>query len=80
MMQMISLFGVGGFEILLILLVTLLLFGSKQLPEIARTLGKSWREIKKTTDELKKEFDTQVKSVEEEVKNIDTEVKEKLDT
>lgn len=76
---MVLLFGIGGFEILLIFLVTLLLFGSKKLPEIARTLGKGWVEIKKTTDELKREFDSQVEDVKEEVKNIDTEIKENLE-
>ncbi len=52
-------FGIGGFEILLILLVVLLLFGTKQLPEFARTIGKSWKNIKRTTEDLKREFETQ---------------------
>lgn len=31
----------GGWELILILLIVLLLFGSKKLPELARGLGKS---------------------------------------
>ncbi|PVX50743.1 sec-independent protein translocase protein TatA [Balneicella halophila] len=71
---MILLFGIGGFEILLIFLVALLLFGSKQLPEIARTLGKGWGEIKRTTSELREEFKNQANAVEKESKNITDEL------
>lgn len=42
----------GGSEWLVILLVVLLLFGAKRLPELARGLGKSIREFKKATSEV----------------------------
>lgn len=37
----------GWSEILLILLLVLVLFGSKRLPELARSIGKSLHEFKK---------------------------------
>ncbi len=37
----------GGFEILIILFVILLLFGGKKLPELARSLGRSLGEFRK---------------------------------
>lgn len=41
-------FGAPGWqEILLILLIVLVLFGAKKLPELARSLGKSLGEFKK---------------------------------
>ncbi len=43
--------SMGPFEILLVLFVILLLFGSKKLPELARSLGKSLGEFKKGKDE-----------------------------
>jgi sec-independent protein translocase protein TatA len=49
--------SIGMPELLVIMLVVLLLFGSKRLPELARGLGKSIREFKKATDEVKKEID-----------------------
>jgi len=42
----------GGGEWLIILVVVLLLFGSKKLPELARSLGKSVSEFKKGQNEF----------------------------
>jgi sec-independent protein translocase protein TatA len=39
--------NLGAPEILLIVFVVLLLFGSKKLPELARSLGKSLNEFKR---------------------------------
>ena len=49
--------AIGMPELLVIMLVVLLLFGSKRLPELARGIGKSMREFKKAADEVKKEID-----------------------
>ncbi len=50
-------FGLGPWELLLIFLAVLLLFGAKRLPEIAQGMGKGIKEFKKamkdTTDEIK---------------------------
>lgn len=40
-------FGIGATELILILLVIVLLFGSRKIPEIARGLGRSMSEFKK---------------------------------
>jgi sec-independent protein translocase protein TatA len=46
-------FGNMGFmEILLILIVVLLLFGAKRIPEIAQSMGKGIREFKKSVSEV----------------------------
>lgn len=42
----------GGSELIVIILVLLLLFGAKRLPELAKGLGKSIREFKKATSEV----------------------------
>jgi sec-independent protein translocase protein TatA len=39
-------FGIGVWEILILLLVALLVFGPKRLPEMGRSLGKGMREFK----------------------------------
>lgn len=50
-------FGMGPWELLLVFLAILLLFGAKRLPDIAQGLGKGIREfktaMKETTDEIK---------------------------
>jgi sec-independent protein translocase protein TatA len=43
---------IGPFEITLILVVLLLLFGAKRLPEIGKSVGKSLREFKSATKGL----------------------------
>ncbi len=53
--------GIGAQEILLILLIILLLFGARKIPEIARGLGKSMSEFKKGL----KEVDEEIKKEEE---------------
>jgi sec-independent protein translocase protein TatA len=54
-------FGMGPWELLVIFVVILLLFGAKRLPEMAKGLGKGIREfksaIKDTTSELKNSMD-----------------------
>jgi sec-independent protein translocase protein TatA len=49
----------GGWEIVLILAVVLILFGAKKLPELAKGLGTGIKEFKKATrevtDEIQKE-------------------------
>jgi len=50
MMLSILLFGLGYQEILLILLVLILLFGAKKIPELARGIGKGIKEFKDAKD------------------------------
>jgi len=56
--------NLGAGEIILIVLVVLLLFGAKKIPELARGIGKGMSEFKKG-----------LKDVENEIKTTDTETK-----
>jgi len=49
--------GLGTWEILLIFLVVLLVFGAKRIPEVAQGLGKGIREFKKAAREVKDEIE-----------------------
>ena len=46
----------GGWEIILILAVVLILFGAKKLPELAKGLGTGIKEFKKATREVTEEI------------------------
>ena len=48
----------GGWEIILILAVVLILFGAKKLPELAKGLGSGIKEFKKATREVTDEIST----------------------
>ncbi len=50
-------FNVGPWELLLILLGLLLVFGAKRLPEMGAAMGKGIREFKKNISEVKQELD-----------------------
>ena len=48
-------FGIGFNEILIILIIALLVIGPKKLPEIARALGKGYREFRKSFEDIERE-------------------------
>jgi len=48
--------SLGPFEVIIIFLVILLIFGAKRIPEIARGLGKGIREFKSATSEISREL------------------------
>jgi sec-independent protein translocase protein TatA len=47
---------IGGWEVVVIFAVILLLFGAKKLPELARGLGQGIKEFKKATREVTEEI------------------------
>jgi sec-independent protein translocase protein TatA len=51
-----AVFGLGGWEVVLILAVVLILFGAKKLPELARGLGQGIKEFKKASNEITSEI------------------------
>ncbi len=53
-------FGIGIWELLILLLVLLLVFGPKRLPEMGRQLGKGMREFKDSVTGDSKDDDRSV--------------------
>jgi sec-independent protein translocase protein TatA len=54
-------FSLGVPELLIILVIVLLIFGAKRLPEIGKAFGKSVRELKNATGGNKDEISTWIK-------------------
>lgn len=61
----------GGYEIILIIVVILILFGGKKIPELAKGLGKGIREFKGATEDS---------NLKEDLKDIASEVNDLKDS
>ena len=49
-------FGLGTPEIILIIVVVLVLFGAKKIPELMQGIGKGVKEFKKATSDIEKDI------------------------
>ncbi len=56
MMMYLAFMNVGGQELILLLIIVLVLFGAKKLPELARGMGQAIREFQKAKDEFSDEL------------------------
>ena len=64
-------FGLGIGEVLIILVIAFLLFGPKQLPEVARQVGKAVKGFRETADDLRKSVEPEINMIQQEVKTIE---------
>lgn len=80
MVQLATFLFIGGQEAILIILAIVMIFGAKNIPEIARGLGKGMRMLKDASNEIKTEItktaeqqglDTSItKDVEDQLKKV----------
>jgi len=76
--------NLGMTEILIILLVALLLFGPRKLPEMGRSLGQSIREFQRGAKNIREEFEKaadvkEFKEIKEEISRPLEEIKKPLE-
>ncbi|HEX8100653.1 MAG TPA: twin-arginine translocase TatA/TatE family subunit [Actinomycetota bacterium] len=50
-------FNIGPTELIVILIIALLVFGPKRLPEVGRSIGRSLREFRRASDEIRGELE-----------------------
>lgn len=74
-MSVLLFFEVGAGELLLIMIFILIFFGSKNIPQIARGLGKGMREIKDASNSIRSEIAREANKVTEE-----TGIKKEIET
>lgn len=53
-------FGIGGTELLLILVVALIVLGPKSVPQISRTLGRAMGEFRRVSTEFQRTLNTEL--------------------
>ena len=71
--------SLGMPELILILVIALIVFGPKKLPEVGRSLGKAMREFKRTTEEIKGKFEEQINAEEfKDIKNDLADIKKEV--
>ncbi|MBH8554820.1 TatA/E family twin arginine-targeting protein translocase [Nostocaceae cyanobacterium CENA357] len=63
-----NIFGIGLPEMALIMVVALLIFGPKKLPEIGRSVGKAIRGFQEASNEFQSEFKREAEQIEQAVK------------
>ena len=71
---MFNLLFISGGELVLVMLLALLFFGSKAIPDIARTLGKGMREFKKATNEIKRELNDYTSDIKKDIDEVSSSV------
>jgi TatA/E family protein of Tat protein translocase len=47
-------FGISGFELLIVVVFVLIIFGPDKLPELGRTVGRAMRMFKKAQDDMER--------------------------
>jgi len=67
--------GIGPGELIFILMIALIVFGPKRLPEIGRTLGKTVREFRSLSEDLTSQLREELEAASEEVEAVSADVK-----
>ncbi|MEW6366581.1 MAG: twin-arginine translocase TatA/TatE family subunit [Acidobacteriota bacterium] len=63
--------SLGIQEILLILVIALLVFGPKRLPELGKTVGRALSEFRRASSDLRSSLENEVRRIGEEPKKIE---------
>ncbi len=52
--------SIGGTELLVIMVIALLIFGPRKLPELGRSIGKGLSEFKRASNDLKRSLEEEI--------------------
>ena len=72
--------GIGPVELLVILIVTLIVFGPERMPELARNVAKLIRDLRMAMDEVREQFNELTKEDLLPTKEIDEYYRETIDS
>lgn len=60
--------NIGGWEILIIILLIVIFFGAKKIPELAQGLGKGIKEFRKAAKDIQEDISLEEKNIEDKKK------------
>ena len=69
-----TLLFISGQEIIFALLIALLLFGSKEIPRLARTFGKGMKEFRRATEDIQREIESSTPEMMDDLNEIKTNI------
>ncbi|TGD57746.1 Sec-independent protein translocase subunit TatA/TatB [Flavobacterium humi] len=72
-------FGIGGGELIVIIFIALMLFGSEKIPDIARTLGKAMAQLKNATNDIKSEIQRSADANDIDIKSLTSDFTSEID-
>lgn len=75
-MHIVYFLNIGTGELILIVLFILMFFGSKSIPEFARTLGRGLREFRNASDAVKREIADSVKLADDKLQTRRNEIEQ----
>lgn len=61
-----KIFGMGGLELIIILVIVLIIFGPKQLPKLGKLFGKGVKNVREGVESGKEKIDAKFEEVEAE--------------
>jgi sec-independent protein translocase protein TatB len=68
-----EIFGVGPWELIIVLMIAFVVLGPDKIPEVARTLGRLVRQLRNMSNELTGEFGDEFKEVKSEITSVQRE-------
>lgn len=71
--------NIGSGELFMIVLMFLLFFGAKSIPDVARTFGKAMREFKDATGSIQREINNSTQGLKNEIEEQVNTIKEDAD-
>jgi sec-independent protein translocase protein TatA len=60
--------NIGGWEILIIILLVVIFFGAKKIPELAQGLGKGIKEFRKAAKDIQEDISLEDKKIDDKTK------------
>ena len=74
-----TIFGIGPLEVIVILVLTLLIFGPERLPELTRGMGNALRKLRLTYIAFTNEFQGELKPIAEDIDAVTREIRQEVD-